>query len=146
MVANWSKELEKQINQKINNAMNQEVSDQARKTMKEQIIEEVYDRYTPSPSGYKRTGGLHQDKNIETTMENDNTLVVRNIRRDEDSGRLIAPVIESGIGYEWEKSKIYNMQPFPRPFNTETLRELDEKGLAKDALAKGLKRQGLDVE
>jgi hypothetical protein len=139
------KELEKLINQKIKSAMQQEVSTVARKTMKEQVIEEVYDRYTPSPNGYKRTGGLYQDRNIETVMENDNTLSVRNIRKDEKTGRLVSPIIEEGVGYTWKNSDIYQMQPFPRPFHAETLRELTEKDLAKNALVQGLKRQGLDV-
>lgn len=143
-IAKNMKELEKLINKKINNALKNEVAKVARNTMKEQVIEEVYDRYKPKE--YERTGGLYQDKNIKTTMEDDNTLTIENIRRDEDTGRLVAPIVEYGVGYEWEDSKIYNMQPYPRPFVAKTAKELEEKGLAKKAMKDGLKRQGLDVE
>ncbi len=34
----------------------------------------------------------------------------------------------------------------PRPFHAETARELEDKGLAKKALEKGLKMQGVDVK
>jgi hypothetical protein len=36
------------------------------------------------------------------------------------------------------------MQPFPRPFVENTAKEL-EKGKAKNALAEGLRKQGMDV-
>lgn len=141
-IAKNMKELEKLINKKIANGLQNEVANEARRVMKENVITEVYQKY--SPTNYERTGGLYQDKNIETKLVDDNTLTVRNIR--EENGRDIANIIETGTGYDWERSRIYNMQPYPRPFHAETARELDEKGLAKNALKKGLERQGLNVK
>jgi hypothetical protein len=137
---NSLKDLEKYLNDKIRNALAKEVADVARNTMSDHVKSDVYDVYEPSQ--YQRTGDLYKD--ISTTMKNDNTLIVKNEARDDESGRLIAPVVEYGIGYEWEESRIYNMQPFPRPFVENTAKEL-EKGKAKNALAEGLRKQGMDV-
>jgi hypothetical protein len=136
-------DLEKFLNQKIKVALEKDVKKQAIKTMQEHVVDDVYDKYEPTQ--YKRTGGLAQEKNIIGNMINDNTLEIENIRKDEDTGRYVAPVVESGIGYTWEDSKIFNMQPFPRPFVENTAKEL-ESGLAKQALAEGLRKQGLDID
>jgi hypothetical protein len=138
---NSLKDLEKYLNDKIRNALAKEVADVARNTMSDHVKSDVYDVYEPSQ--YQRTGDLYKD--ISTTMKNDNTLIVKNEARDEESGRLIAPVVEYGVGYEWEESRIYNMQPFPRPFVENTAKEL-EKGKAKHALAEGLRKQGVDIQ
>jgi hypothetical protein len=135
-------ELEKFLNQKIKIALEQDVKKAAVKTMQKEVIETVYNKYEPTQ--YKRTGGLYQEKNIKGTMLNDNTLEIENIREDEKTGRYIAPVVEEGVGYEWEDSKIYNMQPYPRPFVSNTTKEL-ENGVAKEAMKKGLQKQGMDV-
>lgn len=133
-------ELEAYMNKKIKVAMETEVNKVARNTLKEQVVEEVYDKYDPSM--YVRTGGLLQDKNIKSEMIGDNTLTVRSTR--EENGRDIAEIIEYGVGYEWEDSRIYNMQPFPRPFHAEAQKEL-ANGKAKNALKKGLQAQGLNI-
>lgn len=139
------KDLEKYAQKAITNAMKKEVSNVARSTLKEHIVEDVYDEYTPSGRNpYERTGGLLQDSNIETKMVDDNTLSVRSTR--EEDGRDIAAVIEYGYPYTWEDSQIYKMQPFPRPFHALAAKELEEKELAKKALKKGLERQGIDVK
>lgn len=127
----------------IKSAMEQEVEKVARDTLKLNVDEEVYKKYnSKAKNPYKRTGGLKEDKNIETKMEDDTTLTIRSIRSE--NGRDIAKVIEDGEGYTWVHSEIYKRQPFPRPFHEKTA-EMLEKGLAKDALKEGLKRQGLDV-
>jgi hypothetical protein len=133
-------DLEKYLNQQIKKSLSNEVADVARDTMSKHVMSDVYQAYEPTQ--YQRTGDLYKD--ISTTMKNDNTLEIENVARDEESGRLIAPVVESGEGYEWKKSRIYQMQPFPRPFVENTAKEL-ESGLAKEALADGLRKQGLDV-
>jgi hypothetical protein len=134
-------DLEKYLTEKINSALRTEVAEEARDTMQEHVMSDVYAKYEPSQ--YVRTGELYQD--ILTQMVDDNTLSIENTRRDEETGRLIAPIIESGVGYTWKDSRIYNMQPFPRPFVENTAKDL-ENGKAKLALAMGLKRQGLTVE
>lgn len=134
-------QLEKYLNEKINSALRNEVADTARDTMQEHVMSDVYDKYTPSQ--YVRTGDLYKD--IVTQMVDDNTVSIENVTRDEETGRLVAPIVESGVGYTWKDSRIYNMQPFERPFVENTAKDLAD-GKAKIALANGLKRQGLDIE
>ena len=131
------KDLEKFINKKIASALQREVASEARKVMKENVITEVYDAYQ---SSYERTGGLYQDRNIETNLVNNNTLTVRNTRNE--NGRDIAYIVEYGENYSYPG---LDERIGPRPFHAETARELEQQGLAKNALAKGLRRQGLDV-
>lgn len=138
------KDLEKHLNNKIKNAMQTDVQKVARKTLKENVITEVYDAY--SPSQYERTGGLYQDSNIDSRIDETSEgieLSVRSTRNE--NGRDIAKVIETGKGYEWEDSRIYQSEQ-ARPFHEITRKELEEKGLAKRALKDGLRKQGLDVE
>lgn len=132
------KELEQFINKQAQKALKNEVAEEVKRTLKENIIDEVYDKYTPTE--YERTGGLYQDRNIEAIV-NGNTLSVRSTRTER--GRDIAQIIESGIGYEWKDSRIYNMQPYPRPFHYETFLELQRTLKHVDALKKGLNKLGV---
>ena len=79
----------------------------------------VYDAYPESKYDRKKTeGGLTDPKNIETHWENQTkTLTVESTRTDWEpvpkdgrhEGRLVAPVVESGRGFDWWKN--------PRPRN-----------------------------
>lgn len=138
-------DLEKFMNNSIKSALANEVNETVRQTLKENIESEVYDKYTPQGKNpYQRTGGLLEDKNIESTF-NGNELIVRSVRRSED-GRDIAEVIESGEGYTWTSSTIYDMQPFPRPFHATTAQELQSTQKHTLAMARGLRRQGIKVD
>jgi hypothetical protein len=132
--------LQVYLNGKIRKALSSDVADEARDTMSDHVMKDVYDKYTPSQ--YQRTGDLYKD--IKTTMVNDNTLTVEDTAKDNNTGRLIAPIVESGTGYQWTNSRIYNMQPFPREFVKETYNELSN-GKALVTFGNSLKKQGLDV-
>ena len=130
-------ELAKLLNKKISKSLSQDVERVARNTLKEHIVSDVYDPYD---SSYDRTGGLLQDRNIDSKMENDNTLSIRSTRHE--NGNDIAEIIETGVGYSYGGlDDIIG----PRPFHEETYKEL-ANGLAKKALADGLKKQGVDVQ
>lgn len=130
-------ELVKLTNKKISKALSQDVERVARNTLKEHVVSDVYDAYG---SSYDRTGGLLQDRNIESEMENDNTLSIRSTRHK--NGNDIAKIIETGIGYSYGGlDDIIG----PRPFHEETYKEL-ANGLAKKALAEGLRKQGINVK
>jgi hypothetical protein len=137
--ANNLNELFKMMNGYINTSLNTDVKQQAVKTLKEHVVTDVYDRYDPMQ--YQRSGGLLQDSNVDAHMENENTLSVRSTRNE--NGKDIAKIIETGKGYTWKNSEIVGVE---RPFHKEAAKELDEKGLAKKALADGLRKQGLDVQ
>lgn len=137
-------DLEKSLNNSIKSALYNEVNEAVRQTLKENVQTEVYDKYTPQGNNpYERTGGLLEDKNIESTFLG-NELIVRSIRNE--NGRDIAEVIESGEGYTWTNSTIYNMQPFPRPFHATTAQELQSTQAHVLAMARGLRRQGIKVD
>lgn len=138
MVAKNTNELFKQIQKMIRQAMETEVSKVARNTLKEHVVEDVYSKY--EPSHYERSGGLLQDENIDTHMVDDNILSVRSTR--EEDGRDIANIIETGVGYSYDG---LDERIGARPFHEEAAIELS-KGSAKDALARGLKKQGIDVK
>lgn len=134
-------ELEAYLNGKIGKALSGEVSTVARETMSDHVMSDVYSKYQPSE--YQRTGNLYKD--ISTRMIDNNTLEVQDVAQDEETGRQYAAVVEYGQGYTWQDSRIYQMQPFPRPFVENTAKELAD-GKAKNALADGLRKQGIDVK
>lgn len=132
------------MNNAIKSALLNEVNETVRETLKQNVQTEVYDKYTPQGiNPYQRTGGLLEDKNIESTFLG-NELIVRSIRSE--NGRDIAEVIESGEGYTWTESTIYGMQPFARPFHATTAQELQSTQAHVLAMARGLRRQGIKVD
>jgi len=144
------KKIKEQLQDKIKIAMEDEVAKKSREVMKRHLITDVYDKYTPGGKlPYIRRyedGGLLDDSNIVTEMINDEILRIENITTDDfDKNRYLSKIIETGIGYTWKDSDIYKKQPFPRPFMENTADEL-ENGNARDALKKGLKRQGINAE
>ena len=123
--------------------MKKEVSQESKTVMQIATVEKVYNAY--EPTHYNRQfddGGLLDRDNIETTLIGNNTLKVENIRRDEETGRLVTPIIESGKGYYTQE---LDDRIGARMFVEETAKEL-EKGKAKEALKRGLLRQGLNVK
>ncbi|WP_025912086.1 hypothetical protein [Priestia flexa] len=135
------KDLEKALKGKINQAMSTDVKKEAVKTLKEHIVTDIYDEYDPSV--YVRTGGLLQDKNIQTIMDEvTGVLSVRGVRKE--NGKDISAIIEYGIGYDWEDSRIAKMQPYPRPAHENAAIEM-RKGRFEKTLINGLRKQGLNV-
>lgn len=141
--------IQKKLQQKIKQSMMNEVSRASHQTMRDEIIMEVYNKYTSNAEEpYQRRydqGGLIDDHNIQTKMIDNNTLKVENITTDYQTGRNIVGVIESGTGYTWKNSEIYHMQPFPRSFVERTF-EILKSGVAVSALRKGLQRQGINCK
>ena len=137
----------------IHNAMEGPVTDAAKAAITTAVQREVYDAYERGDyMPYRRRdedgrpGGL-QDWNVmeskydPTTM----TLEVQDKSRDDDSGRLIAPVVESGKGYQWRKSKIYKAKQ-ARPFHEEAQKILARDGLYSAAIRFQLEKDGFNVE
>ena len=122
--------------------MKKEVSWESQTTMQKHVVEDVYDKYDSQYDNKYHMGGLLDIENIETKMIDDTTLRIENIRKDEESGRYVANVIETGKGYytDWLDERIGE-----RPFIHNTFEEL-KNGRAVIALKKGLLRQGLNVK
>lgn len=141
-VARNLKELAKMLEGNIKEAMAKELSQVSLDTLNKHVVEDVYNAYTPQGKNpYQRTYQLLED--MEAKMIDENTLMVRSTR--EEDGRDIAEVIETGKGYQWEYSEIYRTEQ-ERPFHAEAKKELEEQGLARDALIKGLQKQGFKVK
>ena len=136
-------EIEKKLQKKIKSAMQNELSQQSKTTVQMHVVEDVYNVY--EPKSYSRSydqGGLLDRDNIETTMIDDNTLKVKNIRKDELDGRMVDKVIEYGKGY-WTQTLDDTIGA--RPFIHNSFIEL-KNGKAREAILKGLRRQGVDCK
>lgn len=151
-------EFETILSAAIDNAMQNEVLDEVKDAMQLAIQERVYDAYQPSMyvrrgDGMERgTGALTDPDVMEHSYNNGtHTLVVRDMAKGGDPKRpdraeqLLAPIIESGEGYTWERSEIAQSKA-PRPFH-EAAEEylIDEThGVSFELrLVEGLQRNGM---
>lgn len=134
------------LDEAVHQAMETDVTDSAKAMIAGAVQTEVYNAYEPVM--YQRRGELGEDGGLNdfdvmeaqydrTTM----TLEVQDMSRDEETGRLIAPVVESGKGYQykWPGQK-------PRPFHKKAQEDLAASGLVNEALKKSLKAFGFSVD
>ncbi len=125
------------------------INDLAKKSIKEDVAPAVKQRmqenietmvYSYEPKRYERTGQLKEDIDIRDVEDG---VVIVPTRTDEETGKYIPSVIESGVGYnytgygyEYEK---------PRPFVSQTRNDFQDSGEHIQLLKQGLKKNGLDV-
>lgn len=141
------KELERFLQKQINNALQIEVKNEVEETMRSHIQKDVYEAYTPySTDGktphYERTYELL--RSIKSNLVDNGVLCVENTRHEGD--RDIVSVIEYGRGYQWGYVRNLDEEIGARPFVANTKFELEQTNKHVEALKKGLKRQGVDVE
>lgn len=141
------KEFERFLQKQINNALQNEVKNEVEETMRDHIQKDVYEAYTPySTDGvtphYERTYELL--RSIESNLVDNGVLSVENTRHEGD--RDIVSVIEYGQGYQWGYVRNLDEEIGARPFVENTRHELEQTNKHVEALKKGLKRQGIDVE
>ena len=153
---NSLKALEAELYKRVDKALENEVGEYVKDVMQTVIKRDVYDVYTPKM--YHRRGeygGLADKENMNTIAE-DGVLTVTNTTMaypyldmeqntfSQNAGQLLAPIIESGDGYDCTKWAYYGR---PRPFMHNTEIELSNSKWAIEAmLAEGLIRQGIEVE
>ena len=53
------------------------------------------------------------------------TITVENTRTEP----YVFDIVESGTGYTWDKSEIYRMQPFPRPYTQQAIDQFADEWL-----------------
>lgn len=138
--------FEAKLNAAIDIAMQTEVFDAAKFAILMATKTEVYDKYTPTEYDRRMAskGGL-ADYNVMKKVSYNPVLheiEIQDRSTDDETGRLVAPVVESGKGYTWKNSRIYAMQPFPRPFHKIAEHNLKVSGEFEKALSKGLKSMG----
>ena len=124
-IEDFVRDFNRRLDDAIGRAMEGDVADAVRAAIVSAVESEVY-----SEKVYKRSedhpyirrddtgepGGL-QDWNVMEAKYDPSTMTleVQDRSRDRDSGRLIAPVVESGKGYQWKKSAITNKAGTPVP-------------------------------
>lgn len=139
------------LDESIRKAMEGPVTDSVKAAIVEAVQTEVYDAYERGDyMSYVRRdevgkpGGLQDWSVMESKYDPSTmTLEVQDKSRDDDTGRLIAPVVESGKGYQWRKSEIYKSKQ-ARPFHEEAQRIVMRENLMSDALRYQLKEDGFD--
>lgn len=155
---NSLKALEAELYKRVDKALENEVGEYVKDVMQTVIKRDVYDVYTPEM--YHRRGeygGLADQENMNAIAE-DGVLTVTNTTMaypyvdmeqntlSQNAGQLLAPIIESGNGYDYSKWAYYGYGN-PRPFMNNTEIELSNSKWAIEAmLAEGLIRQGIEVE
>lgn len=99
------------IESAVNQAMAGEMAEHVKAAVSAETFETVYPAYAPAQYVRRKThGGIADPREYEVTMDNaTHTLTVSDNREE-------AEIVESGIGYDWIYSRIYAMQPFPRPY------------------------------
>lgn len=141
------------LDESIRKAMEGPVTDSVKAAITSAVQTEVYDAYERGDylpyirrDEVGKTGGL-QDWNVMESKYDPSTMTleVQNMSRDDDTGRLIAPVVESGKGYQWKKSAIYKTKQ-ARPFHQKAQELAIGTGLVRDALAKSLTESGFKVK
>ena len=139
------------LDESIRKAMEGPVTDGVQAASAEAVQTEVYDAYERGDympyvrrDEVGKPGGLQDWSVMESKYDPSTmTLEVQDKSRDDDTGRLIAPVVESGKGYQWRKSEIYKSKQ-ARPFHEEAQRIVMRENLMSDALRYQLKEDGFD--
>lgn len=139
------------LDQSIHRAMEGPVTDSVKAAIVEAVQTEVYDAYERGDylpyirrDEVGKTGGL-QDWNVMESKYDPSTMTleVQDMSRDDITGRLIAPVVESGKGYQWKRSTIYKTKQ-ARPFHKEAQKIAVREDLVGAALRAQLKEDGFD--
>ena len=135
-----------ELQRRVNVAQTTDVATTVREEMKDQIEQVVYSVYTPdesNPDSYVRLkddGGLTDDENIDTYMTDATTLVIESNRFD--GNRNVGEVVVTGQGYNFPFA--YN--GVARDYVEATKDELEATNIHVAALARGLKKTGLQIK
>lgn len=139
----------------INKALRDEVAKITVQTMNEAVKEDVYSSYDPTLYiRREEDGGLSDTRNMTVELIGNDTISITNDTRGNDDysntegwdSGAIDGIIVTGHGYNWSKSKIYKLQPFPRDFYAGTVARLRKGNLLVNTLKAGLRKRGLDVK
>ena len=129
----------------IEYAMEVEVATVVRVAIHNAVETEVYAAYDPVM--YRRRGvygGLAEQSpdNMEAVYDRGTrTLTVQDVNRDDETGRLVAPVVESGRGYQYP---VKGMKA--RPFHSVAQKEMMDAEWFSGALKAGLRSKGFKTE
>ena len=134
-------------------AVEKELSEELENAIRDSIYKRVYAVYKPKQ--YIRrvdNHGLTDTSMYVSTIYNDSSIAGSSasslleiyLPHTSNTGVDLATIIESGEGYTWEYSEIYQNHT-PRPFLEEAVQDIIEDHSAEAAIAEGLMRMGWDV-
>lgn len=137
------KELMKSIQIEIDKSLSEDVSKKVKKVQLEHVKKDVYDKYEPTVYNRRKdNGGLSDIDNIEGKLIKSGLLSIENKRKDEETGRLVAPVVETGQGYNYD----FPFNGKSRPFVKNTIQELEVTQEHVQALKEGLQKRGINTK
>ena len=148
-------ELISYVKKQASDVLQNEVAEVVKQNMSETIIEETYTAYeSEAIEPYERRGldgGLADTSNMVVERIDDTTIIIRNLTPGNDSYSIytdgpIDRIIVYGTGYQWDRSKIYRLQPFPRDFYAGTKARLEKNKNHIIAFKNGLKKRGLNIK
>ena len=82
----------------------------------------VYGAYSPTMYHRRHTMDNPESYRVDASGL---TITVENTRTEP----YVFDIVESGTGYTWEKSEIYRMQPFPRPYTQHAIDQFTDEWL-----------------
>lgn len=117
----------------VNNCLATDISEIAGEYIQFRVEHNVYTAYTPTMyQRRKRNGGIADPLMYSYSVDGgSHTLTVTDNRHE-------VGVVESGEGYTWENSRIYGMQPFPRPYFKQAEEDVYSDGEAAAALVRAI--------
>lgn len=123
------------LNDAITECLEGDISQIAGECIQYRVEHDVYPLYSPTQYERRmRNGGIADpfmySYNVDPSTQ---TLRVSDNRRE-------VGVVESGIGYQWEDSQIYAMQPYPRPYFNKAEQDIIADGEAEAALIRAISK------
>lgn len=107
-------EILNRANQAIQGAMNAQIAEGAKGILSAEVKRSVYPLYDPTQYVRRMDSGGLSDRDVYEVTEDGNAGDAHEIVIADN--RPEVGVVESGTGYTWTYSVIYQMQPFPRPY------------------------------
>lgn len=153
-MANSLEELRTQLMSRVKEVAQESMVDKVKDVEVDNIKKTVQDVYNPTI--YVRRGsnnGLTDKNNMQVQMYNRgegiSIYIANNTRGNTQywgsTTGYIAHIIEEGVGYTWKQSRIYNLQPYPRPFIQNTINDLKQNKQHVQALRDGLRDNGINA-
>lgn len=142
------------VQKSINKSLKNEVMDAVREVELSHIERDVLSVYTPSIYERRGSGGIEDMRNIIGTVK-DGRLTVENVtpfnedygtrNRGTGLGYMINEGGNSEHDYDYGFRTIEAPYSQPRQFIDNTIEELDKTEIIEDALAKGMKKDGINL-
>ena len=142
------------VQKSIDKSLKNEIMDAVREVELSHIERDVLSVYQASIYNRRSSGGIDDVRNIVGTVK-DGRLTVENVtpfnedyasrNRGTGLGYMINEGGNSEHDYEFGFRTIEAPYSYPRPFIDNTIEELDKTKIIEDALAKGMKKDGIDL-